>query len=351
MKINVLLIAPSVKNKGGISSVISGYLNCNQNGISYKFIPSHREGAALVKIVYFATCYVRCVLAFMFKKIDVVHMHVSERASITRAIILYKLCRFWRKPVILHHHGAEFMGYFDSCSEMRKKKIETLLSGANKNVVLSNRVKNLYEKKFSLKNVEYVYNGVEVTNENLYMGSKKDIVLFLGRIGQRKGTFDLLEAINLLKVDKEVDFYFCGDGELEKLENEVSSTKKSNIKILKWISGNQKEEILSRTIVNVLPSYHEGLPMTILETMARGIPNISTNVDSIPEAINYENGILIAPGDVVALKEAIEKMISDDEFRMRCSVNAYETVLEEFSIQKTLKKLKDVYEEVAYGKD
>ena len=167
MKINVLLIAPSIKNKGGISSVINGYLNYSQNEVEYKFIPSHREGAALVKIVYFTICYIRCVWALMFKKINVAHMHVSERASITRAIILYKLCRFWRKPVILHHHGAEFMDYFDSCSEKRKKKIEALLSGVNKNIVLSNRVKNLYETKFSLKNVDYVYNGVEVTNENL----------------------------------------------------------------------------------------------------------------------------------------------------------------------------------------
>ena len=56
---------------------------------------------------------------------------------------------------------------------------------------------------------------------------------------------------------------------------------------------------MEHAMVNILPSYNEGLPMTILETMAYGIPNISTSIASIPEVLhNNDNGFLVKPGDI-----------------------------------------------------
>lgn len=351
MKTNILLIAPSLKNKGGITSVINGYLNYNNEDIKFKYIPSHKEGNALIKILYFVVCYIRCFFTLLFSKVDIVHMHISERASLTRASLLYKLAHLFNKKVILHHHGAEFINFFDSCDIKRQKKIVALLSSVSKNIVLSDRTKNLYESKFNLDNVEYVYNGVKVNSFNPYFKEDKNIVLFLGRIGQRKGTFDLLDAIDNLTTNKNIEFYFCGDGEIEKLEEKVKVIKNKNIKVLRWIQGKEKEDILNRTLINVLPSYHEGLPMTILETMALGIPNISCNVDSIPEAINSSNGILITPGNISDLTNAIEKMIDEEEFRNTCSKNAHDSVLNKFSIDATIERVKTIYLEVLNEKD
>ena len=111
-----------------------------------------------------------------------------------------------------------------------------------------------------------------------------------------------------------------------------------------WINAEDKEDFFSRTMINILPSYHEGLPMTILETMAYGIPNISTNIASIPEVIkNGENGYLIEPGDIESLKKYILLLISNKKKRTEISCEAKKTIDENFSIDKHINNLKKIY--------
>ena len=110
-----------------------------------------------------------------------------------------------------------------------------------------------------------------------------------------------------------------------------------------WIDGESKMEFLKNTMINVLPSYNEGLPMTILETMAYGIPNVSTKVAAIPEAVNEENGVLIEAGDVNALADSILTLMSNKELRKEKSMKAYNDALEEFSLENHISHILKIY--------
>lgn len=84
----------------------------------------------------------------------------------------------------------------------------------------------------------------------------------------------------------------------------------------------------------VLPSYVEGLPISLLEAMSLGIPSISTNVNGIPEAIKHlETGILIEPGDDESLKNAVCRLKDDESLRKTLSENGRKFVLENFNEQ------------------
>lgn len=84
--------------------------------------------------------------------------------------------------------------------------------------------------------------------------------------------------------------------------------------------------------------------MTILETMAKGIPNISTSIASIPEVLhNGENGFLITPGDIDALCECLLKLINNEQLRLEFSQKSYDLVNRRFSIDVNIKKLESIY--------
>ena len=85
--------------------------------------------------------------------------------------------------------------------------------------------------------------------------------------------------------------------------------------------------------------------MTILETMARGIPNLSTRVASIPEVItDGETGLLIEPGDVDALTDGLRQLLTHNDLRMKISANSYALISDRFSLEKSVMELSDIYD-------
>ena len=193
-----------------------------------------------------------------------------------------------------------------------------------------------------------VYNAVNVPNRNLYnVKSKK--VLFLGAVTKRKGIDTLLEALksqeNKLKKEYTIDIYgpdtdgnICEKIDQMKLEKWVGYRG--------WLGKKEKPEILKDTSINVLPSYNEGLPMTILEAMAYGIPSITTNVAAIPEAIDETNGRIVMPGDSEQLGNAISELLLDDELRIKLSKKAYSDAKKKFSIEEHIRQIEKIYEEI-----
>lgn len=129
----------------------------------------------------------------------------------------------------------------------------------------------------------------------------------LGRLGERKGTYDLIKAIERIEVQiPDIKCYLAGDGDIDRCKQIVEEKKlENNIIIVGWADFDKKLELLKKSSVLVLPSYNEGLPMAILEGMACGKAIISTTVGAIPEVVKEENGILIEPGDIKKLSEAL----------------------------------------------
>lgn len=98
--------------------------------------------------------------------------------------------------------------------------------------------------------------------------------------------------------------------------------------------------------VFTLPSFVEGLPISLLEAMALGIPSISTNVYAIPEAVkNLETGILIEPGDVSGLSNGILSLKNDDVLRKRLSENGRRWVLDNFDERQAARVAINAYKE------
>ena len=120
-------------------------------------------------------------------------------------------------------------------------------------------------------------------------------------------------------MDGKAIFYIGGNGETEKLVELINSYSLENIvEFIGWVSKDKKTEYFNKSDGYILPSYNEGLPISILEAMSYELPIISTNVGGIPEIVDSNNGALIEPGNKKQLKEAIFFAINNPlEFRNR----------------------------------
>lgn len=340
----------TLKTKGGMVSVTKNYLGYpNWGDYEIKFIPTHFDTNKILLILYFGIRYIQILFTILSDNYEIAHLHTAERGSFWRKRFLMKTYHKFGIKVVLHHHAAEFEDFYCNCTEKQKEKVRETLTEADVNIVLSKRLVPMIKEKAPNANVEVLYNAVACGKSNPYSLNAKNI-LFLGRLGKRKGTYDLLQAIAIIdkEIPEDVKFYLCGDMGEDLVKQKVTELGlQHRIDHIGWIDGSQKEQIFANTMINCLPSYNEGLPMTILETMAKGIPNISTNIASIPEVIiNDENGFLIKPGDVDALSQRLVSLINDPNLRKRFSDNSYNTVKNDFSLDYHIAKLKHIYDEL-----
>lgn len=344
-KINIVMCGSDLSVKGGMVTVVKNYLgyrNWDEFRISY--IPTHIEKGKAYGVFYFAKAYLHIMLLLVMGKVDIAYLHTSERGSVYRKIIIAKTAKMFGVPVVLHHHGAEFEKFYSGLSESKKSFVNKGLGNVDANVVLSKLLVNMIISKVPKAKVFTLYNSVPVDTN--HYNSDGDRILFLGRLGERKGTYDLIEAISKLnnRIEPQYKFLLCGDGDIDKVKETIKNKGLSDrVSFVGWIDKVQKDEFYKRVVLNVLPSYNEGLPMTILETMSYGIPNISTNIASIPEVIEDEiNGYLIKPGDVESLANRIEKLCRNRSLRVQFSEAAYAKIYNTFSMDVNIAKLKEL---------
>ncbi|UPO87339.1 glycosyltransferase family 4 protein [Niallia sp. Man26] len=324
-KINILMVGSSTKVKGGMTTVVESFVqhNFNINNMKLKYIPTHIDKGILVQLVFFTIRLIEILFCLIFKNIDIVHMHMSERGSFKRKYLIYKLAKMFNKKVITHTHGAEFEEFFKKSNPKLKSQIKELLRESDIVITLGNKWDNIIKEIEPQAYTIVLRNAVKIPEINNDINDKNIKVLFLAVLIKRKGITDLIEAAQEIIEEvqsnkKQIEFIIAGEGELKdsakSLVKELGLSPYFNF--VGWVNGEDKIKLLQETDIFVLPSYNEGLPLSILEAISYGIPIISTNVGSIDEAVkNEKNGYLVNPGDKVALSQAFIKLISSGEIK------------------------------------
>ncbi|KEZ52197.1 glycosyltransferase family 4 protein [Metabacillus indicus] len=357
MSCNILVIGSSTKDKGGIVTVIkninrhlsSNFKVCQVN----TYITTNNP---IKKLFYFLSGLVQLCFRLMFRKIDIVHIHMSYKGSFYRKSVIILLCKLFNKPVIVHVHGSTFKDFYNNLNPSLKKYVKFILNKTDKLVVLSKEWSDFFSIFVKKEKIFILYNGVEVSEKSVSSIKKDNQIVncvFLGRLGQRKGIYDLLDSIKILKERNiKAVFYIAGDGEIQKVKSKVKQYGiEDYVKIVGWINDEEREKLLTNSEVLVLPSYNEGLPMAILESMSYGLTIISTPVGGIPEAVNNgENGFLVTPGDSAALAKAIEKSVINENWRNQVKKVNRIKISEQFNLTKLIKNLEELYLELSYKK-
>lgn len=313
----ILVIGPSpIRSKGGMATVIEEIVKDKKLNEEFEIdvYESYIDGNKLKVLLFSLLSFVR--FYFTKRNYDVYHIHAASYGSTFRKGWYVRAAKKWGKKVILHIHGAEYMIFYDKSN--KKKKICSILNATDRVVALSNEWKHRFDETFGLTNCVVLENGIDMERLQPAITSYQEhphTFVSLGRLGERKGTYDLITAIEQAKTEvPDIKCYLAGDGEIEKCKDLIKQKKlDNNIIVVGWADFDKKLELLRKSSALVLPSYNEGLPMAILEGMACGKAIISTTVGAIPEVVKEENGILIQPGDTIALADALRKYCRDEK--------------------------------------
>lgn len=342
------MIGPNAKAKGGIATVINNFQsNCSFKNHKFIYISSWEDGNKLLVVKSFIKSFVHFVKQTKKRNVDIAHIHVAQKGSFFRKAIFAKYARSKGIKVIFHIHASQFDLFYHNGSSRLKRMIKSVLNNVDEIVVLSDEWHDFF-KNITNTPISIFENAVSIPDKNNYNIESKNIVTF-GRLGKRKGSYDTLEIAKIVQtVYPDIQFILYGDGEVEQLNKLIRSEKLTNVRLGGWIGKNEQQQIFQNTALHLLPSYHEGLPMAILETMANGIPNLSTNVGGIPQAIkNKKNGFLVHPGDYKVMASIIIDFFENKSKRKQFSKESYLMIKEKFSIDSYIKKWENFYDKLA----
>jgi len=168
---------------------------------------------------------------------------------------------------------------------------------------------------------------------------RDNVVGYIGRLKEEKGILTFVEAIpKVLEAHKDTTFLIVGEGVLkDRIRRYVHANGlDSKVELTGWIPHDELPGYLHRMKLLALPSYNEGLPNVMLESMACGTPVIATPVGSIPDVlVDGENGLLIYDNSPTALAEAIIEALQRPQLQ-RIAVNARMLVETEFRYEKLI---------------
>ena len=346
----VLMIGPRLDVKGGVSSVTKLILGNLSQETEIYFLPSMNDRSLVGRIYHFIARIIKFPFDWAKVKPDIVHIHFSHSLSTWRKIILARLWSLSGAKIVLHAHSSDYKEYFPKLPRIIRWLAASSIRRADYLVVLSESWKKFYadELDINVEKIKVLPNPIVLPKTNSKKTTNPISVLFSGRIGERKGTFDLILAWSKISPElrKNAILNITGDGQITKADKMVKKLGISeSVNILGWVPSDELELLFSTSSIYVLTSRNEGLPMGLLEAMSHSSAVITSPVGGIPELIEHnKNGILVRPGDIAEITKFLEILISENKTRDRLRSNARKSI-EPLDIIHYRKKIEQLWRE------
>ena len=345
-KTKVCMIVQNKMVKGGIAAVVSGYYGSKlEQDYDMIYVESYKDGGKLTKLFKGICGYFHFAKVLLVDRPDIVHMHSSFGPSFYRSLPFIYMSSWAKKPMIDHIHGSEFDKLYTNASERKKKLVRKAWGKCNRFIVLSESWKERFSEVIPNEKMTVIEN-YSIVKDGINRSQCHNQVWFLGAINQMKGCYDMVDVIKrVAEVVPDIKMVVAGAGEIEQVKSKaIAEGVAEHFAFPGWVRGEQKEKLLKESDVFFLPSYTEGMPMSVLDAMGYGLPIVASNVGGIPRIVHEgENGFMREPGDTAGFAEAIIQIMTSDAMRINMGKQSMEIVKERYSLEKHIELLENVY--------
>lgn len=367
MSKKVLFCTPfNFSNGGGIPRcsrhIFDYYQKSGGDDVCLQILPMDRkhyvsENDSLLKRIYSGASEYLGIIKDIRKKVkeehwDIVHIASSASLSLIKDLLCVKMLRKMKVASIIHFHFGRIPEVIIK-DGWEWRMIKKVAKKVTRIIVID---QSSYDALLlhGIVNVDYLPNPLSPVTESLSnkygsLSRKDKTVLFVGHVIKTKGIFELIEACGELPDVKLKVLGLGNESVVKELQGLANKCREDG-----WVefTGNLPAEDVIREMcqcaVFALPTYTEGFPNVILESMVCACPIVTTNVGAIPEMLDVQNGekygICVTPQNVEELKSAISRMLTDMDYAKSCGENAQKRVKEMYSMPVIWKRMCEIWE-------
>ncbi|WP_179009476.1 glycosyltransferase family 4 protein [Winogradskyella forsetii] len=365
-KMKVILGPFKKDNHGSISLLNTVFKNNLDN--DYEVIPFYTDREKgktslaqfnFLNVTYFFKQNSELIKLVRKYKPDIFHFSIHAFWSMEKSLVMTTVAKlFGAKKTIVHLHSGSFEKFWINMNPIRRKLASLLFENVDMIIVASTYWKTFFEKNGFSNEVKIVNNPINEDFVNR-IGKEKEVkrnrdFLFIGSLGERKGTYDLLKVAEL---NRDFSLILVGNsektGDYERISEIIANKKLNNVKLIKSdkLELNDKVKYFSEIGCFIFPSYSENFPLVIIEAAAAGMPIISTRVGALPEFFTDDKDIrYVEAGNIQQINSAINQMSQNRMKTNELGSNARQLYVEKLSLPLIMRQLRNAYKTILIDK-
>ena len=352
----IIIVSPSLdptKNVSGLSAVTRFIIanNPHHNYIHFELGRKDDEKGGIYRVGSIISGYRAWKQLLRMHPDAIVHYNFPlEKPSILRDTPFMHAALKNGNKMVIHIHGGVYLTS-ESIPFPFRQVLEYVFSWNVPFITLSETEAEVLRKRFHAKHVVSLPNCVDLKDAQTFKRKYKDhstplTLGYLGRIAETKGMDYLLQACCLLK-ERHIPFCLkiAGAEEVEgQYLPQFSRTFGNQFVYSGKVSGDDKKSFLQSLDVLAMPTFFEGLPMSLLECMSYGVVPVVTPVGSIPTVVTEgRNGMLVKVKDAQSIVDAIAYLHIHRDRLEQMSKSARYYIYEHFDSDSYIDKLNSIY--------
>ena len=346
----VLLAAPYSPRGGGMGRMMAYFASEATQMPEFEFsVIETRGGGPALASAWFMVLVAGAIVRSAWAGPTILHVNMAEGMSVFRKGFLLMVARLCGAPVVLHLHASDIESFYNRLLWPFDGLVRVIFRSASRVIVLGAVWQFFLTQRLGVPNgrIRVIPNGVPDTGGVCRRTASDTVSLvFVGNLLPRKGLADLLHALGDPRTARRAwTLSLAGGGSAAAIHALRRSLRlEGQVCVLGWLRRGEITELFRGADIVILPSYHEALPLVLLEAACHGCAIITTTAGAIGEYFTHgKDAMLVSPGDIAALRAAINDLLDDAALRATLGQNARLLYDSAFTMRQMTQSIADIY--------